>query len=245
MGRIQEAEVGIRDMKDSFENNVFSSEAWSAATLVSPQKIRNKLEACNLIGRHIEDITFVGLCYNFTKGDLESQAWNILRGCKDEHERKYRSRYKNLDPDLPILTYAQIDEPMLVRFADGDTLEILVYYEREYRMSMNRIPWDIKYGCNQPNVDAKKLFNNCVGRTVTGVEVHTCIREEKDWSFGTSCINEEGNKYVSDIVIRLDDGTGIKMEGWYDYCDVTHVDSEGRILTRPYKELRSAITRIY
>ncbi len=245
MDGVQEAEKDIRNTKDPFENNIFSSETWSADTLVSPRLIRNKLKTFSLIGRKIEDISFVGLCYNLSKDDLESQAWNTLRGCKDEKERRYKSRYENFDPELPIQMWAQIDEPMLVRFADGNTLEILVDYEREYRMSMNRIPWDIKYGCNQPNVDAKELFHNCIGRTVAGIEVFTCIRKETDCLYGRSCINEEGNKYVSNIVIRLDDGTGIKVEGWYDYCDVTHVDSENHILTRPYKELRSAITRIY
>ena len=158
--------------KNKFEDYTFSSQEWSAPSMVSPGEIRKMISSFKLEGRKIMKLRMIGFSYMLTRDWIESHAYDCLEQFEEE-ERQKRSDYRNIDPSTPFGCVTQIDEPFLIGFEDGDVFEIETPQEPEFRMSMNCIPWEIEAGTNFPNVDANVLFAPCIGRTIVNVEVRT------------------------------------------------------------------------
>ncbi|MBQ9881216.1 MAG: hypothetical protein IJM42_01190 [Synergistes sp.] len=226
--------------KNSFENNNFSSPEWYAAAMVSPEEIKERIASFKLEGRTIQKLRMIGLSYMLTRDWIKSHAYDLL-GRYEEEERQKRSDYHNIDPEAPFGRYSQIDEPFLICFEDGDVFEIDTPQEPEFCMSMNCIPWETEADTNLPNVDANVLFAPCIGKTISNVEVRTYYTDR--YPFSSDFFEEEHSKreYVSDIVLWLDDGNGISIGGYYDYCQVAYIDENRTLLTIPFAELKSGM----
>ena len=230
----QNNDSAIKNSYDNFEKAEFSGSVWSAPVLISPEELKNRLRGYRLEGRTIADIKLVGYCYSLSYYVLESKV--VIES--DEYDDNYDSVGMEIDYDEPLTMLAEIDEPILIRFEDGDVLELLEECDGEHRVSMNSIPWSIKAGINRSNVDAAVLFNDCIGRTITAVEFYTEKYDEKDNIWKTVNTAEyEGEEYVTDIVLRLDDGNALKIYGWIDFCHVLYVDHNNRPITKPFKEI--------
>lgn len=117
-------EIIIRDGKDEFKDNTFSSSEWSAPTLASPEEIRNRINSLHLVGRKIKKLRMIGLSYFFSRNWIENFAYNALPEDMSEEERQFKSNYNNINPDLESYRYLIIDEPFLIKFEDGDIFEI-------------------------------------------------------------------------------------------------------------------------
>lgn len=230
----QNNDSSIKNGYDNFEKDEFSGNVWSTPVLISPEELKNRLRGCRLEGRTIADIKLVGYCYSLSYYVLESKV--VIES--DEYDDNYDSVGMEIDYDEPLTMLAEIDEPILIRFEDGDVLELLEECDGEHRVSMNSIPWSIKAGINRSNVDAAVLFNDCIGRTITAVEFYTEKYDEKDniWK-AVNTAEYEGEEYVTDIVLRLDDGNALKIYGWIDFCHVLYVDHNNRPITKPFKEI--------
>ncbi len=226
--------------KNDFKDFTFSAQEWSAPTMVDPNEIKARIASLRLEGRKIQNLRLIGLSYFHTRDWVESHAYDVLSDL-DEKERQIQSNYNSIAPDTPFGRYAEIDEPLLIEFEDGDVFEIETPQEPEFRFSMNCIPWWIDAGTNLPNLDAEVFFSPCIGRTITGVEVKTYITD-KDPMFRDYFDEEHSKKeLVSHIVLRLDDGNGIRIGGMIDYCVVDYVDADGETLTIPFQELKTAL----
>lgn len=147
------------DIENKFIDGVFSRRKWDAPELSSAGEIRKRLEELNVIGRKIARLKMISLSYEHTVDGIEDEAYYCLeRTHENENEVQQLSDYENIPKDLMFSRHAQIDEPFLIRFEDGDTLEILCPVEEVFQIGINQIPWDIKPGINWQNEDADNLF---------------------------------------------------------------------------------------
>ena len=226
--------------KNNFKDNTFSAQEWSAPSMVSPAEIKRLVESFHLKGRKIKRIKMIGLAYNLSRDWIEERAYNFYEELPEEEKQK-KSDYPNIELSIPYCRYAEIDEPLMIEFEDGDVFEIDTPQVPEFRMSMNCIPWWINAGTNLPNADANILFAPCLGRTIRSVEVKT-YETDKDPIFN-SAFDEEGNKreLVSAIVLRLDNGMSLRIEGWIDFCHVTFIDRDEQEGIIAFKELKPAL----
>ena len=182
----------------------------------------------------------IGLSYNHAQDYIEDFAYGQLKHL-DENERQHKSSYANIDPNMRFVRYAEIDEPILIEFEDGDVFEIDTPQEPEFRMSMNRIPWLINAGTNHPNIDANILFSPCIGQKIVSIDIVTYITDKHPM------YNTAFNDYpyrrelVSDIILRLENGCGLKISAWYDFCTVECVDSNEKYNTITFSELKRAL----
>mgnify|MGYP004699178847 FL=1 len=120
--------------KDGFKDYTFSAQEWSAPTMVSVAEIKERLASFNLVGRKIERMKMIGLAYNLRRDCIEECAYNFWDKL-EEDERQKCSEYENIDPSTEIYRYAEIDEPFLIGFEDGDSFEIDAHQEPEFRIN--------------------------------------------------------------------------------------------------------------
>lgn len=234
-------ETIISSGKNEFKDYTFSSSEWSAPTMVSAEEIKNRLNSFNLIGRRIKDLRMIGLSYFLTRNWIEDAAYNALTDEMPEEERQLKSNYDNISSALKLSRYAQIDEPLLVKFEDDDIFEIDTPQEPEYRFSMNCIPWFIEAGTNVPNVEANILLAPCIGKKIVEVAVDTYI-SDTDPMFDCP-FDDLGTKreMVSRIVLWLEGDLGLSIRGWLDYCEVACVDRNNHSLPITFEELKPAL----
>ena len=227
--------------KNQFENNVFDSREWSAPIIVSSNEIENRLQSMNLVGRTIKDVRIMGLSYLHVEDWLEESMYNSLPEEMPDEERQLKSEYKNISDELILARLTRIDEPFLIKFADGDIFEIDTPQTPEYRFSMNCIPWDIKTNTRINNVDARILFAPFLNRRIVEVEV-TKKHTDTDPMFLRK-FDDEGTTHeiVIRIVLWLDNDIGICISGWFDYCDIACIDRNNELLPITFGELKPGL----
>lgn len=227
-------------MKDVFKYNVFSAREWSAPVMVNTDEIRAKIESYCLVGKTIKRMKLIGLSYLHDRYWIEDQAYNV-QYYLEEYERQRKSDYDNIAPDLCLGRFVQIDEPFLIEFDDGDVFEIDTPQEPEYRFSMNCIPWDINAGTNYPNLDADRFFAPCIGRTIKAIEIKTYVTDEHPM-YG-DYFDEEHSEFelVANIILRLDDGNGIRIGGFIDYCFIDYINANDKQCDIPFGDLKLAL----
>ena len=226
--------------KDNFKDNTFSAQEWSAPTMVSPIEIKDLIVSFRLEGRKIKRMKMIGLTYNFRRDWIEERAYNFYENLSED-ERQEKSDYSNIDSTIPYCRYAEIDEPLMIEFEDGDVFEIDTPQTPEFRMSMNCIPWWIDAGINLPNADANILFAPCLGRTIESVEIRSY--ETTEAPMFKAPFDEQGTKkkLVSAIILHFDNDTGLCIEGWIDFCHVTFLDCNEHEGTISFEELKPAL----
>ena len=198
------------------------------------------MDSFRLEGKRIADIKLIGFCYSMSDHILESNI--VIETDEYDEFYEYIETGLEIDYDAPITMFAEIDEPVLIRFADGDVLEVLEECDGEHRVSMNSIPWNIQAGINRPNIDASKFFKDCIGRTITSVEIHTGKNCDKDniWK-SMNTAEYKGKEYVTEIILRFDDGNGLMFYGWIDFCHIVYVDHNNVSITKPFREVASSL----
>lgn len=221
---------------NEFMDDRFSYRAWSAPLLETAEEAEEYIQQFHLEGRTIRDFFLVGFSYMHTEDMLSDTVY------ENPSDPVYLERAKaweteDFSGDDLFLQYIESDEPLLIRFEDGDTFEITAPFEHCLQMSMNCIPWGIKAGCNYQNCDADVFFSSCKGQTIRSVEVYG--EKTSIYRNGT----EQEVNAPAKIILRLDNGIGIAIYGWcYDYVRYDCVDENDRICTLPYRQLRKALS---
>lgn len=226
--------------KNNFKSNTFSAREWSAPLTVSPAEIKERLKSFTLEGRIIKQLRVIGLAYNLRRDLIEERAYSYLKKL-EEPDFGEKSNYLNIDDSLPYYRFVETDEPLLIEFEDGDVFEIDTPQEPIFSMSMNSIPWRIESSTRSSNVDANILFAPCIGRTIKSVEIETY---ETDFDpMYHSAFDNTGTKreLVSAVIMRLDNGCGLCIEGRNDFCRVKYLDEYGNVGMLEFKELKSAL----
>ncbi len=232
-------ETKYANVKNRFPGHKFDNNEWSAPYMVDKAEIESVVKNLKLEGRVIKDIRFVSHAYNLVRHWIEDCAYNRMENLPEE-ERQEKSEYHNIPIDLSFLRYAQLDEPLLIKFEDNDRLEIDTPQAPEFRISMNCIPWNIEPGCNASNADASVIFDSCIGKKIERVEVETYMADKHPMYF---CAFPDGEKreLVGSIIIWLNDSTGICVEPDIDFVDVTLINSNKQILEIPFKQIKRAV----
>ena len=226
--------------KDNFTNNIFSAQEWSAPTLSNPDEIKKRINSFNLEGKLISKMRFVGLSFFHTRLGVEEYAYGELSEYETV-ERQRLSEYDNIPPDTQFIRAAQIDEPFIIEFEDGDTFEIDTPDTPLFSFSMNCISHSIESDMLPANIDANILFAPGIGKAIKSVEIETYITDKhplfKDY------FDEDHSKreLVSDIKLWLDNGDCIVIGPFIDYCEVNYIDKKGYVSNIPFSELKSAL----
>ena len=226
--------------KDNYKDYTFSPTEWSAPTMVSPKEIQERIDSFTLCGRKIKRMRMIGLSYFHTRDWVEETAYHQLEYLSEE-ERRIRSNYPMIDPSMQFSRYAEIDEPLLIEFEDGDVFEIDTPQDPEFRMSMNCIPWWIDAGTNQPNIEADILFSPCIGKEIVAVEVNTYMTDKDPMFCDPFDEPPYQRELVSNIILRLENGLGLQISPDIDYCEVSCVDVDGDLAKIYFSELRESL----
>ena len=225
---------------DQFDDYVFAANSWSAPNYSEPAKIKGLFDSFHLVGRRIKKMRMIGLNYLLGRDDIENHVYNKLRGLPEE-DRQTRSNYDNISPDVAFPRSAQIDEPLMIMFEDKDVFEIITPQEPIFRMSMNRIPWGIEAGTNLPNVYTNTLFSPCLGKKITDVEVHTYTTKKHPMYRNPFDEEPYEREFVSNVVLRFDDGTGLSIGGWIDFTLVQHIGQDNTETSITWEQLQPAL----
>lgn len=225
--------------KNDFKDGCFNSKEWSAPIMVSVDEIKKHLDSFKLEGRRIQDIRFVSHVYNLIRDSIEDYVYGRLKNLDDE-SRQRQSDYESIDPEFAFSCFAEIDEPLLIRFDDNDQFEIDTPQEPEFSMSMNCIPWYIKPGCNASNMEASILFQECIGKKVLATEIKT-YKTNKNPMYFTEFEDGTEKELVETIIIWLEDGLGLFMAPCIDYCHVWLADKNQEMRTIPFAELKRGL----
>lgn len=230
---------------DNFSKGEFSRREWTAPEFTSAAELREYLDSLNLVGRKIKELRMIGLSYMHTCEWVEESAYCHYKNLLDDKEEIGRlSDYDSIDPELPYDRYAQIDEPLLIRFEDEDRLEIICPVKGEIQVSMNHILWWIDAGTNLPNEDANVLFSDCIGQVIAGIEIYSIRYERVEGKEYDELIRHEsiGDDEIDEVVLRFENGCGLSiMTECYDYCAVTSITNDNEEAQIPFRELKEGL----
>ena len=123
--------------------------------------------------------------------------------------------------------------------SDRGKFELAQYQKCE--KELRDIPWWIKAGTNQPNVEADILFSPCVGQEIVSVEVNTRITDKDPMFFCAFNEPPYQRELVSNVTLRLRNGLGLQISPDIDYCEVACVDVSNEWVKISFSELKDAL----
>lgn len=219
-----------------FPENKFDFWTWSAPVLQTPEEVVAKFRELKLIGRTIEDICAVGYNYDFT----DDCYYDIFKAIHQGDDKELAA--------LKFPCFAMIDEPLLIRFEDGDVLGIDFSEGSSVRMELNTLPWDIRPTINSRNFVARRMFKEVLGRKIIDASITASLNEPTfTGSHGLSL--EEQDTYVRRLafVCSADDSAGkrpvyvnLVFEACFDYGDV-YLKDGSELLYLPGTDLKEVM----
>lgn len=207
-------------MYEKFEKNIYVPENWKCHTLISSKEIKKYCDL-NLIGKTITALRIVGYNYTFSKE----------YGCLLGSERNF------IDTDL-FSRSSEIDTPLLILLNDGTQFEIDILESWVYNLSLNQIPYDIKDYWDNTNIDANILFAPCIGQKIISVEYE---EEHTDNRVFIGEYKYKGPDYINSIILRFEDGNGLKLYGYIDFFEIEYIDHNNIVQNITYSELKRAL----
>lgn len=225
-----------------YHDNQFSFWDWSAPILQTPEEVIHKVHELQLVDRIVKDIVAVGMGYNWTDYGIGEAVYNAI----DRMHPLLKEKIPNPDSFLPkgveILCFAEIDEPLLISFEDGDTLCISHDEGSCVRMDLNTIPLSIQPGANKRTFHAGRLFDDMIGKRITAVEV-TASTECPDFTGSHGLTIQKQPSYINKVDILYDDGSicwprrRLSFTSDMDYGWVELVDYTGRTIGVPVEKV--------
>ena len=215
------------------ERDDFDYKEWDKISISDPEELRKKLDDMHLVGRVIKDIRLISHVYNMEEEEIESTLSRITKWYPDDF-RQMMSVIDNVDDMFPFPLDMEMDEPVLIKFEDGDQFEILVISNGNYNVSMNKIPWNARGIVNDENVNGTILLDVFRGITINSVEVIT----EKD---------ESGSEDITALKLswkKEGDEFSLLFETlWFDYMRVAVVDKWNKAIRCPFITLKKSLYR--
>ena len=218
--------------KNNFSNNTFSFWEWSAPVLQTPDELIATLRDFKIKGRIIEDIRMIGYGYNWLKDRIEDAIYLSLLKSKSEEQARDILDKNEYPDDIKIYKWAEIDEPVLIKFEDGDILGISFDEGSSARISLNTLPWDILNGTNYPNFHANRLFKEIIGRRIDDIETTSALRvPDFTGSHGLHLDEDKQTSYITKIAFKLngkkigDNWYSLDFEPFYDFGHVSLINT--------------------
>ena len=163
------------DGKNQFKNNEFLYWEWSAPVLQTYEEIVDKLRELRLEGRVVKNVYCIGMAYNWREDNIVDAIYNTLSDMTSWQRNSLPNFRAFLPEGVYIHRLAEIDEPFLIEFEDGDILAIDYSEGSSVRLELNTIPKTLGAGCNYPNIHPDALFDNIIGCEITSVEITTSL----------------------------------------------------------------------
>lgn len=204
-----------------------------ATHLATEKQIKDFFSKLNIIGKKIKSIKILGRDYAHDREGVEELAFLQLEKVLSEKQAKEKAEFSNIPKDLMFYRIAEVDEPIVIELNDGRRLEILILeLDNTVYADVNKISPNATWDINPANVDGNVMFSPCVGQTIKAVEfpIHK-------HSFG----QEEEYQQIPNVLIRLENGTGLEIEGWFDFCDIECVDRKNQPLKIPFEDLKKGL----
>ena len=209
----------------------FSYREWSSKILSTPEEIMDALRSFHIAGRKIKEMKLVGHCYNRKWNDIWEEAYDTLFKDYEPESRDWCSEIMNMPDDAELSSFIETDDPLLIKFEDGDVFEIGVRYKLVVHMGMNSIPWDINPSCNPRNVDINRIYEICVGRTITSFGINDYPSRDDGYD----------DMFEESITIWLDGDIGINLAECDDYFDIELIKRDGTDIDIPAKTIRAGL----
>jgi len=228
----------LSEGKNRFENNTFSFWGWSAPVLQTPEEVIRKVHELHLVGRTVKDIAAVGMGYNWNDYGIDEAVYHALEKLDDDAKKSIKDREAFVPHGLDLLCWAEIDEPLLIEFEDGDVLAIDFSEGSCVRMGLNEIGLTAEPGTNRKTFHADRLFRDVIGRKIVDVEISSAI-ESPGFTGSHGLVLDEQPSYISKLELVYDNESHIhprrrlSFEPWLDYGEVCIVDHSGQTLTVP------------
>lgn len=206
-----------------------------AKTLTSGKEVREYFSSLPLIGKTIRNIRIIGMDY-FRNSFILGDWW--ITYCKKNNIPLKVDKDEIPDVNLALIPdnlqdkrIVEIDEPFILEFTDGQQIELDANdVNNEVTVAFNEIPSSAKADINTNNIDGNVIFSSCLGKTITAIKFLPKIPKEP---------------YVPCIVFVLNDNTEIQIEGYLDFCNVSHnkTDSKGKdsIIPISWGELKKGL----
>jgi hypothetical protein len=224
------------DGKNVFPGNRFCFWEWSAPILQTPAEVIQKALELRLEGRTVKDITAVGIGYNWTSYEFGSACYMTATPTWPAAARGSDDPAAAVPADAVFRCLAQIDEPLVISFEDGDSLGISFEDASCVRLELNTLPRLIGSGINGKNFHANRLFYEAIGKKIAAVEVAASTEYPDFWgSHGVEL--EEQPCYISKVDLVLDDRKRLSFSPFFDYGWVELVDGSGQWIGVPAEKL--------
>ena len=235
----------LSDGKNNFKNNEYSYWEWSAPILQTYDEVIAKIKELRLQGRVIKGFYTVGMGYNWTDYDIGEAIYLALERKIKDKQISPKGPFPFLPEGVYIPRYAELDEPFLIEFEDGDVLGIDYSEGSCVRMEMNTIPKDIQWGTNRNTFHPDALFRSLIGKEIVAVEV-TASTECDDFTGSHGLDIGEQDAYITKIsfVCRKDgDWKREKLEftSFIDYGVVCATDYSGEALKIHAPDIREVV----
>ena len=231
--------------KNNFKNNEYSFWEWSAPILQTHEEVTSKIKELKLQGRVIKGFYSVGMGYNWNEDDIGDAIYNATKRLIKENRITSRGPFPFLPEGVYISRYAEIDEPFLIEFEDGDILGVDYSEGSCVRMELNTIPKDIEFGTNRRTFHPNVLFGSLIGREIVAVEVTTST-ELYEFTRSHGLDIGEQDAYITKIsfVCRKDrewERENLEFTSWFDYGMVAVTDYEGVTLKIHAPDVREVV----
>lgn len=217
---------------------------WNVKLIQEPNELMETLKSFNLKGKTIKNIRLVGMCYNLSEDEATDIAYKYYLDKQIEVDEILCSTYDSIPDEVEFNRYAQIDEPIIIEFDDGDRLEIDYSEASSLKIGLNSLPKNIQCGCNIANVDGNILFSECIEEQIIGYEVLMQVEFDLTYTFtGSHGIPNPTNQesYISGFKILLTNCLEIHFNSWYDYGEVIVVIRPNDYSKTTWKELKYGI----
>lgn len=220
---------------NNFSNNTYSYWEWSAPILQTYDEVLTKFKELKLEGRIIKSIRCVGMAYNWTDENIADSVYNVVSGMSNEQRKSLKNSRAFLPEGIYLLRWAEIDEPLLIEFEDGDILAIDYSEGSSVRIGMNTIPRDISFGTNRPTIHADRLFNDIIGKEIVAVDI-TISTASPDFTASHGLTLDEQTSYIIGFSIRCREAesyyphNSLLFTSHLDYGSVELRDCNGEIL---------------
>ena len=231
--------------KNDFKDNIYFFWEWSAPILQTHDEVIAKIKELKLQGRVIKGFYAIGMGYNWTEDNIGETIYNALERKINDGQISSDGPFSFLPEGVYISRYAEIDEPFLIAFEDGDILGIDYSEGSSVRMEMNTIPKDIQFGTNRRTFHPNVLFESLIGKEIVAVEVTTST-ECDDFTGSHGIELDEQDSYLTkiSIVCRKDrewEREKLQFSSFYDYGMVTLTDYAGETITIHAPDIKAVV----
>ena len=216
---------GNEEVVQKVQFNFFN---WQVPLIQDADLLEYFLSSLKLKGRVIKSIRAIGRCYNFGYWEIEEQVEDINK----------------IPEDFNFKTCIEIDEPLVIEFADGDRLEIDFSEASSLKMGLNTLSTETTYGTNSNNLDVNYVFSKCLNQEVTDYKVTRSDKLTSDYT-GSSGIPEPKCNFIEKIEFMIGDDLKITFKPFFDYGEVTLSDKNDNILYVKWKDIKDSLKDVW